>query len=101
MEQQSCATRSQQAVLTIVGNIHAIGNGKGGLPCPPAKLTHGLAHDFVVWESLVGPSYDCSLHPLTHAALRRIGRVKRVVASILPWVRQEVGYEASLGKYNH
>lgn len=88
-------------ILTIVGNIHTIRNGESRLPCVPAKLTHGLAHDFVVWESLVGPAYDRRLHPLTHAALRGIGRVERVVASILPWVGQEIGYNASLGKYHH
>lgn len=82
--------------LTIIGDIDTVRNRKNSLPGVPASLTHDLVCNLVVRESLIGPTNECCLHPLAHAALRNIGRVEWVVGGVFPGIRQEVGYEASL-----
>lgn len=86
-----------RALLTIIGHIDTVRNGESSLPGVPATLTHFLVRELVVWESLIGPTDECCLHPLAHAALGVIGWVEWVVGGVFPGIRQEVGYEASLG----
>lgn len=85
--QAAAGIASVTALLTVIGDIDTVRNRVSSLPGIPATLTHGLVCDLVVWEPLIGPTDECCLDPLAHAALRVIGWVKWVVGGVFPGIR--------------